>query len=124
MQGVGLKCKGEHVQGPGLTLHLSTSVKVQNWERDRELETWLMATFHLHKPRLTQQRVIQARAATPHLSRAQQAQLTEMDEGLHLECRRTAGLDVSLLTHRKLLCFSHREGALWALPLSLLLFKH
>lgn len=70
VQGVGLKCKGEHVQGSGLALHLSMSVKVQNSERDRGLETWLIATFHLHKPRLTQQRVIQARAATPHLSRA------------------------------------------------------
>ena len=96
VQGVGLKCKGEHAQGPGLPLHLSTSVKAQNSEWGRGLETWLTATFHLHKPRLTQQRVIPARATTSHLSRAWQAQLTEMDEDLHLECRRTARLDVSL----------------------------
>lgn len=52
MQGVGLKCKGEYLQGMGLTSHPSVSVQVRGAEWDAKLVARLTAAFRGVNPGL------------------------------------------------------------------------
>lgn len=62
-----LKCKGECPQGMGV--HFLPEYVYQSTELNEmeSLETWFIATFHLYKPRLMQQRMMSAHAAKPPL---------------------------------------------------------